>query len=109
MRGGGGPQPIGEVLERFLRERGVREQVSRFEALERWDEAVGEKIAEVAKAVRVDGGVLFVEVRSSAWMMELEMMKGEVLERLNEGRNQGRIEKIRFRLAPDDGEGLRRG
>jgi len=73
--------------------------MERTTVLEEWDERVGEKIARVTRPVRVDGAVLFVEVRSSAWMMELEMMKPTILERLNEGRSEGRIEKIRFRLA----------
>ena len=96
---GGDPTRIGDLLEGFLEESGVREQVERQGVLERWDGVVGEKIAEVSRAVRVDGGVLFVEVRSSAWMMELDMMKREILERLNEGRDEGRIEKVRFLLA----------
>lgn len=73
--------------------------MERTTVLEEWGERVGEKIARVTRPVRVDGAVLFVEVRSSAWMMELEMMKQTILERLNEGRREGRIEKIRFRLA----------
>ena len=99
MSGSGGPRRLGDVLEEVLRESGVREQMERTTVLEAWDERVGEKIAAVTRPLAVDGSVLFVEVRSSAWMMELEMMKREILDRLNEGRSEGRIEKIRFRLA----------
>lgn len=94
--GDGGPTRVGEVLEGFLRETGLREQVRRMSVLDAWDELVGDKIARVTEPVRLDGGVLFVEVRSSAWLMELNMMKRRILDRLNDGREEGRIEKIRF-------------
>lgn len=99
MKGGGGPTRVGELLDEVLQESGVREQVARMGVLEAWDECVGEKIAEVTHPVEVDGGVLFVEVRSSAWLMELNMMKRRILERLNQGREEGRIDAIRFRQA----------
>ncbi len=47
----------------------------------------------------MSGSVLIVEVRSSAWLNELDMMKDEILRRLNEGRDEGRIEAIRLVLA----------
>jgi len=99
VKGEGGPTRVGEVLDGVLEEKGVREQVARMSAMERWEACVGEKIAEVTRPVAVDAGVLFVEVRSSAWLMELDMMKERILERINRGRDQGRIEKIRFRQA----------
>ncbi len=98
----GGPSRVGELLEGVLEDTGVREQIQRMSVLEAWDECVGEKIAEVTEPVGVDGGVLFVEVRSSAWLMELDMMKRRILERINEGREEGRIDTIRFRQAESD-------
>ena len=97
----GGPVRVGDLLDDVLRRTGVRRQVERQGALDAWSAVVGERIAEVTEPVRVDGGVLYVEVRSSAWMMELDMMKHEILERLNEGRDEGRIEKVRFLLGED--------
>lgn len=98
-RGGGGPSRLGDLLEGVLERSGVREQVARQGVLEAWDEVVGQRIAGVTRALKVDGSVLFVEVRSSAWLMELNMMAHRILERLNEGRDEGRIERIHFLLA----------
>ncbi len=40
-----------------------------------------------------------MEVRTSAWLMELNMMKGRILDRLNEGRpDDARVERIVFVL-----------
>lgn len=99
MTKGDGPTRVGELLEGVLDNAGVRDQVRRQSVLDCWGESVGEKIAAVTEAVRVDEAVLFVEVRSSAWLMELDMMKGTILRRINEGRVAGRIEKVRFLLA----------
>lgn len=95
-----GPVRVGELVDAFLDEKGVRQQVRRMEVLEAWPEVVGERIAEVTRARSVADAALFVEVRSSAWMTELDMMKGRILARLNRGRDEkSRIEKLIFVLA----------
>ena len=50
----------------------------------------------MTRPLRVSRGTLFVAVRSSAWLMELRRMEGEILRCLNEGRERGRIDKVRF-------------
>jgi predicted nucleic acid-binding Zn ribbon protein len=93
---GDGPERVGELVERFLEGRGVAEQVKRQSVLVDWPAVVGEGIAAVTHARSLSAGALFVEVRSSPWLMELEMMKGEILRRLNAGREEALIERIVF-------------
>ena len=99
MSGRSGPERIDGVVERFLEGAGVAEQVRRQGVLERWPGLVGEAIAAVTEARSLSVGTLFVEVRSSPWLMELEMMKAEILRRLNAGREDALIERIVFVLA----------
>ena len=103
--GGSGPRPtptrVGDFLDSFLEHQGVKEQVDRVSVLDEWAEAVGPKIAEVTRARSVAEGTLFVEVRSSAWLMELNMMKGRILARLNERRSGAPLEKLVFVLSQD--------
>ena len=95
-----GPSRVGELVEAFLNERGVGPQLRRVQVLETWPDVVGEAIAAVTRARSVAEGTLFVEVRSSPWMMELNMIRREILGRLNEGRAEdARIEKLVFVLA----------
>lgn len=104
MRGNGSgtsPTRVGAFLGDFLENQGVKEQVERVSVLEEWAERVGPKIAEVTRARSVAEGTLFVEVRSSAWLMELNMMKGRILDRLNEGRSEALLEKLVFVLSQD--------
>jgi predicted nucleic acid-binding Zn ribbon protein len=96
-----GPQKVGDVLSSFLEKAGLRETVLRAEVVEGWEDRVGEAIARVTRAQGVRGSTLIVEVRSSAWLMELNLMKEEILRRLNEGRQEALIENIVFVLAED--------
>ena len=98
MSADGGPVRVGALVDALLERRGLRTQIQRLSALDAWEEAVGEGIAEVTAARSVSGGTLFVEVKSSAWMMELDFMKGEILRRVNE-RAESPVEKLVFVLA----------
>jgi predicted nucleic acid-binding Zn ribbon protein len=63
---------------------------------------MGDAIAGVTRARGVRDTTLIVEVRSSAWLMELNLMKGEILRRINEGREEAPIERIVFVLSEKD-------
>ena len=93
-----GPTKVGELVGSLLKQKGLQEQVERVGILEEWDGLVGERIAEVTRAKSLSGDTLFVEVKSSAWMSELDFMKGEILEKLNE-HSGAPIEKLVFLLA----------
>lgn len=96
---GKGPEKVGELLGGFLEKVGLREAVLRADIVEEWEERVGGAIGKVTRAQGVRGTALIVEVRSSAWLMELNLMKEEILGKVNEGRTEGLIERIVFVLA----------
>ena len=91
-----GPIRVDAVLLNVLEKHGLREQVQRMEVLELWPEIVGEQLAQVTRARNVADAALFVEVRSSAWLMELSMMKGDFLARVNERLGDVPLERIVF-------------
>lgn len=86
---------LGEVLERH----GLQDQVRRMEAVELWPEIVGEHVATATRVRGVDGDSLVVEVRSSAWLMELNMMRTEFLQRVNRHLPEAPLRRIVFVLA----------
>ena len=94
-----GPIRIDFVLERVLEKHGVREQVQRMGVLDLWPDIVGEHLGKVTRAKGVSDATLYVEVRSSAWLMELNMMRGEFLERVNERMVEVPLKRIVFVLA----------
>ncbi len=93
------PVSIEEVLPEVLEDAGVLRQFERLGVLEAWPEIVGERVAEVTHARGVEDTALVVEVRSSAWLMELNMMKGDILERVNEHVPETPMDRIVFVLA----------
>ncbi len=99
----GRPERIGAVLDGLLQARGLSESIERAAVLPEWAELVGPRIAGVALPTGFDRATLFVAVRSSAWLMELEILERKILGQLNAGRNRGKFERIVFRLAEDEG------
>lgn len=99
MTGRSGPIQISSVLADVLEQHGVQKQIERMSVLELWPDIVGEQLGKVTRAKAVDDAALVVEVQSSAWLMELNMMRGEFLERVNERLQAAPLERIVFVLA----------
>ncbi len=96
------PMKVAEALARYLDRSGLGNRLEQVSALDDWADRVGERIAAVAEPLHVTNDVLFVAVKSSAWLMELRMMEADIRRRLNEGRDRGRIAGIRFVQAGGD-------
>ena len=95
-----GPEKVADVLERLLKRRGLDRQMEYQKVIDDWPRLVGEGVAGVTRARSVANGVLIVEVVSSAWAMELNMRKRQIMARLNAGRSI-RIERVVFVLSGD--------
>jgi hypothetical protein len=67
-----------------------------------WDKAVGDTIAQQAQPAFMRGGVLFVKCSSSAWMQQLQFMKGKICEQLNQQLGKEVIKDIRFQMGVID-------
>jgi predicted nucleic acid-binding Zn ribbon protein len=96
---GTGPVRLGDVLGGVLRQHGLEDQVKRMAAVDLWPDVVGEHIAAVTRARSVAEGTLVVEVRSSGWLMELNMIKGDLLARVNTRMAEAPLERLVFVLA----------
>jgi hypothetical protein len=67
-----------------------------------WNKAVGDTIAQQAQPAFTRGGVLFVKCSSSAWMQQLQFMKGKICEQLNRLLGKEVIKDIRFQMGMID-------
>lgn len=65
-----------------------------------WTEVVGEAIAERAHPRFLRQGVLFVEVSSSAWANELNLLKPKLLQKLEAKLGKGVVRDLRYQVAP---------
>ena len=63
-----------------------------------WAEVVGEQIAAVASPVSERGGEVVVSCSDSVWAQELDLMQGQLLERLRERLGARAPKSLRFRV-----------
>ena len=75
---------IGGVLLKVISDLGLAKKMSEQRAVTEWPDIVGPRVAEHARALRVTGGRLFIEVDSSVWSQELSLMTRRIL---REGRS----------------------
>lgn len=93
------PVSIADALTGFLAERGLAKRVEQATAIEAWPEVVGDRIAAVTKPLSITpDGILFVAVKTNAWMTELGLMEPELLAALNGRETKEKVRKIRYRL-----------
>lgn len=88
---------VGDALKRLTVSLGIAPKLRELRVLELWSEVVGEQIARVTEAERVEQGTLYVAVRSAPWRAELTMCRLELIERLNAAVGATVITEIRFR------------
>ncbi|HTR50530.1 MAG TPA: DUF721 domain-containing protein [Kofleriaceae bacterium] len=79
---------------------GIADAVRAERVLTEWSELVGPRIASRTRPLCVDGRVLVIEVATSAWLHELNLLKPQILAGLLERVGQPRpFEELAFRLA----------
>lgn len=93
--------PAGDVLQGLLKRAGLEARMAQATAVDAWAGVVGPQIAAVtsARSVTADG-VLWVDVRTAAWMAELSLLAPQLLATLNATPDRAPIRQVRFRLGP---------
>ena len=93
------PQPISAAITQFLEKAGIRDRVEQASVVPEWPTLVGAQIAAVTEPLSVTAdGVLFVAVRTHAWMSELSLLEPELLASLNRRGGRQAVRKIRWQL-----------
>jgi predicted nucleic acid-binding Zn ribbon protein len=90
------------VVKGALRRLDLDAKMQGYAAWGVWEKAVGETIAQQAQPAFTRGGVLFVKCASSAWMQQLQFMKGQICEQLNRLLGKDVIKDIRFQMGMID-------
>lgn len=89
---------IGKTIDALFRSGRFAEGVAGWQAVERWDEIVGEEIAARSSARRFEGGVVYVEVTNSSWAQELSFLRRRIVRQLNRAIGRDAVRDIRFSL-----------
>lgn len=94
----------GAAVRAALAFRGITDQVRAQSLLTEWTDLVGPKIASRTRPYGVVERVLVIEVASSAWLHELNLLKAQILTGLLTRVGEPRLfDELRFKLAGRSG------
>ncbi len=85
-----------QFLNRLIKELGYEKRLEYQRLLDAWPQVVGERIADVSKAERIQNGVMVVKVESPVWRNELALEKERILSMLQEQTGSKSVVDIRF-------------
>ncbi len=91
------PRAVGPAIQELAKHLGLEKNLEEYRAITSWQEVVGEQIAKVTQAQRMENGVLFVSVATAPWRAELSMRRLEILQRINAMLGKSVVKEIRFR------------
>ena len=90
------PNLLGDALRQVLQRIDPERRLAVYRVWVFWDDVVGAAVAARAQPASFRDGVLSVRVGGAAWMQELQFMKEDVRERLNERLGAELIRDIYF-------------
>jgi predicted nucleic acid-binding Zn ribbon protein len=93
------PRPAANALRTALERAAPRTPLAALQAV--WPEVVGERIAAVASPASERTGEVTVSCADSVWAQELDLMQGELLERLRARLGEAAPRTLRFRVDGD--------
>jgi hypothetical protein len=103
------PRTAAAAIGAALAFRGITDEIRAQRLLTEWADLVGPKISARTRPYGVDNRVLTVEVASSAWMHELNLLKTQIFTGLVERLGEPRLfDELRFKLAGGRGPGALR-
>jgi predicted nucleic acid-binding Zn ribbon protein len=95
-----GTLPASDAIAAALALHGISDQVRAGRLLTEWSDLVGPKIAQRTRPDGVIDRILWVEVATSAWLHELNLLRPQLFLSLVERLGDPRLfDEIRFRLA----------
>jgi Dna[CI] antecedent, DciA len=94
----------GDAIKAALKFNGISDEVRAQRVLTEWADLVGPKIASRTRPYGVTERVLVIEVASSAWLHELNLLKAQILKGLLERLGEPKLfDDLKFKLAGRSG------
>lgn len=85
-----------ETIKEIIKNLGLSEEIIAWQAVLRWKEIVGEKVAKYAKVVEVKEGILYLSCFNPTWRTQLILMKKEIINKANQVIGKELIKDIKF-------------
>ncbi len=88
---------MGAAILDLTKHLGLEKNLVDYQVITSWAEIVGEQIAKVTQAQRMENGILFVGVSTAPWRAELSMKRMEITQKINGVFGKNVVKEIRFR------------
>ncbi len=89
-------QSLKIAINSMLKKFGIDNAIAQNNALNKWNEIVGDTVARNTQPERVEHGVIIVKVSSPTWRQELQFQKKEIIQKINNTIGKNVIKDIRF-------------
>ena len=94
------PAPLGGVLKEALKASNIDVDLELYGLWELWPDAVGPVIGKNARPAAIKGKLLLVNVSSAPWIQQLQYLKEELIQKLNQALGRNAVADIRFKIGP---------
>lgn len=91
------PKPVGAAVKGLIRTRGWSAPVAVGSVISRWNQLVGETIAEHCTPQKFEDGVVVVSCDSTAWATNLKLMKPQLMEVFDRELGKGIVTEVDIR------------
>jgi len=94
------PAPLGSVLKEALKASHIDVDLELYGLWELWPDTVGPLIEKNARPAAIKGKLLLVNVSSAPWIQQLQYLKQELIQKLNQALGRNAVADIRFKIGP---------
>ncbi len=91
------PRPLSAGIDRLLRSFRQGDRATTVTVFSRWTELVGEAVAQHVRPLKLDRGVLVVQVDDPAWATQMKFLERDLLDRLTAA-GSGPVERVEIRV-----------
>ena len=89
-------QPLGDVLNQFLRQGGLEAPLLQKRLVDAWDTVAGAAVARYTQGKFIRNQTLFVKIQNPALRADLCMMQSELVKKLNAAVGSMVMTEVRF-------------
>ena len=90
--------PLKAVLEKFLKDKMWSKKIKGYQIIHNWENLAGKEISQSSQPIKIQDKCLFLAVKSNVWANELNLRKGELIQKINLEAGEEIISNILFKI-----------
>lgn len=85
------------ALKIFFQEKKWSKQIKGYQIISNWENLAGKEIAQASHPIKIQDKCLFLAVKSNVWANELNLRKGELIEKINREAGEEIVSNLLFK------------